>query len=258
MCNWKEYAMGKMGNHENTPHDKRVDDMREFIQHLTAYAIVIGSLMVLNVVTGPEHLWFLWVAFFWGIGLAFHTVDVFMGDSSNIAKRIVKRMECNGDTVKSEASPPRPTVTAPERAPSTSEINSIIRDGQVVVDVMRKDVRTLPQNRARRDAMLMVSKADEILLAIEEQPGEVLLARDFLNGLLKPIGKLLGDYSRLAVRDIPSAQKTLREVEEKDFPALIKRLDAVYDRLHRGNLIDLEVAREMMALDTPIQGSRTE
>ncbi|MCO5226817.1 MAG: 2TM domain-containing protein [Thermomicrobiales bacterium] len=251
--------MGRKQKPEKTAHEKRVDAMKDFIQHLTAYIIVIGSLMVLNIATGPGDLWFLWVAFFWGIGLAFHAVDTFMGDSSRLAKTIVDRIEGpSSDVADAKPTPHRPTITAPERAPSQTEISAIIRDGQAVVDRMRHDVRTLPQNRARRDAMLMVSKADEILLAIEEQPDEVLLARDFLNGLLKPIGKLLTDYSRLAVRDVPSAQPTLREVEEKDFPALITRLDAVYERLHRGSLIDLEVAREMMALDTPVQAARVE
>lgn len=250
--------MGRKQKPEKTPQEKRVDSMKDFIQHLMAFVIVIGSLMILNLVTSPSNPWFLWVAFFWGIGLAFHAVDVFMGDSSRLARKIVNRLEGNQETATADPTPPHPTVSAPERAPSTSEISAIIREGQKVVDGMRTDVRTLPQNRARRDALSMVTRADEILLAIEEQPSEVLLARDFLNGLLKPIGKLLSDYSRLAVRDIPSAQPTLREVEEKDFPALIKRLDAVYDRLHRGSLIDLEVAREMMALDTPLQTAKVD
>lgn len=245
---------------EPTEHEKRVTKMKEFIEHLTAYVIVIGSLMVLNIVTSPGSLWFLWVAFFWGIGLMFHAVDVFMGDGTNLAKAIVDRIDrtTKGDDEDDDAKPVRPAVQPIEKAPSQTEILTIIHRGQEVVDDMRTSVRRLPHGQPRRDAMVMVSKADDILLAIEEQPDEVLLARDFLNGLLIPVGKLLGDYSRLALRDIPSAQPTLREVEENDFPALVKRLDAVYDRLHRGNLIDLEVAREMMALDTPIQAVRVE
>lgn len=256
-----------MGKHwkknkpEPTPQEKRISKMKDFIEHLMAYVIVIGSLMVLNIVTGPGDLWFLWVAFFWGIGLAFHAVDVFMGDGTNLAKVVVNRIDKltqkdNEDD--SPAQPTRPVIAPIEKAPSQSEIEGIIRRGQEVVDDMRSSIRRLPHGQPRRDAMSMVGKADDILLAIEEQPSEVLLARDFLNGLLIPVGKLLGDYSRLALRDLPSAQPTLREVEENDFPALVKRLDAVYDRLHRGNLIDLEVAREMMALDTPIQASRVE
>lgn len=245
---------------EETEHEKRVKKMKEFIEHLTAYVIVIGSLMVLNVVTSPGSLWFLWVAFFWGIGLTFHAVDVFMGDGTNLARSIVDRIDrtTKGNDEENSSTPVRPVIQPIEKAPSQSEIATIIRRGQEVVDDMRSSIRRLPHGQPRRDAMTMVSKADDILLAIEEQPGEVLLARDFLNGLLIPVGKLLGDYSRLALRDLPSAQPTLREVEDNDFPALVKRLDAVYERLHRGNLIDLEVAREMMALDTPIQSARIE
>ena len=245
---------------EESEREKRVKKMKEFIEHLTAYVIVIGSLLVLNVVTSPGSLWFLWVAFFWGIGLTFHAVDVFMGDGTNLARAIVERIDrtTKGDDEDDSSAPTRPVVQPIEKAPSLTEIQSIIRRGQEVVDDMRTSVRRLPHGQPRRDAMTMVAKADDILLAIEERPEEVLLARDFLHGLLVPVGKLLGDYSRLALRDIPSAQPTLREVEENDFPALVKRLDAVYDRLHRGNLIDLEVAREMMALDTPIQAARVD
>lgn len=242
---------------DRTPEEKRVAEMKDFIEHLTAYVIVNGFLMVLNLVTNPGSWWFLWVVFSWGIGLVFHAVDVFMGDGSNLARKVINRIDAvTGQSGTTEEAAPRPPVTVTEKAPSQTEIGTIISRGTEVVDQMRRDVRQIPQGQARRDAMLLVNKADEILLAIEEQPEEVLLARDFLNGLLIPVGKLLGDYSRLAARDIPSARPTLREVEEQDLPALQKRMDAVYERMHRGNLIDLEVAREMMALDTPIQSAR--
>ncbi len=245
---------------ERTAEEKRVAEMKDFIEHLTAYLIVNGSMLVLNVVTSPGSLWFLRIAIFRGIGLAFHAVDVFMGDGTNLARAIVEKLDRTTKPTPQENSHTtvRPLISPAEKAPSQSEIQTIITSGQRVVDDMRNSARQLPHGQPRRDAMAMIGKADDILLAIEEQPDEVLLARDFLNGLLVPVGKLVGDYSRLALRDIPSAQPTLREVEENDFPALIKRLDAVYDRLHRGNLIDLEVAREMMALDTPIQTYRVE
>lgn len=245
---------------QRTPEEKRIAEMKDFIEHLVAFVIVNAGLFVLNIVTGPTYLWFLWVVFGWGIGLVFHAVDVFMGDGSALAKRVVEKIDkhTGGSTTSAEGAPARPVVVAPERAPSQTEIATIIFEGSEVVDQMRRDVRQIPQGQARRDAMTMVNRADEILLAIEEQPDEVLLARDFLNGLLKPVGKLVRDYSRLAARDIPSARSTLQEVEERDFPALIRRMDAVFERLHRGSLIDLEVAREMMALDSPIQPSRVE
>jgi hypothetical protein len=60
---------------------------------------------------------------------------------------------------------------------------------------------------------------------------------------------LIGDYARLARRNVPSAVDMLREVEKNDLPRLTARANAMFDRVHRGTIIDLAVAREMMALD---------
>ena len=60
-------------SNRKTPEDKAVEEMQGFLQHLGAYAIVIGMLFVINLVTSRDSWWFLWVAFFWGIGLAFQT-----------------------------------------------------------------------------------------------------------------------------------------------------------------------------------------
>ena len=73
-----------------------------------------------------------------------------------------------------------------------------------------------------------------------------------------PGSYLIRDYARLASRDVPSARETVAEVEANDLPALTRRANAIYDRMHRGTLIDLEVAREMMALDVPIQAAAIE
>ncbi|MEN9895706.1 MAG: hypothetical protein RIR97_1558, partial [Pseudomonadota bacterium] len=45
--------------------------------HAAEYGITIGGLAIVNLLTFPEYLWFLWVAFAWGIGLAFHGLRVF-------------------------------------------------------------------------------------------------------------------------------------------------------------------------------------
>ncbi|MBI3269541.1 MAG: protein kinase [Planctomycetes bacterium] len=44
----------------------------EFLGHLGSYLIVVSGLLVLNLVTSPRHLWVVWVAGPWGLGLAFH------------------------------------------------------------------------------------------------------------------------------------------------------------------------------------------
>jgi serine/threonine protein kinase len=50
-----------------------------FVAHLGPYIIVIGMLAVINMITSPDSLWFLFPAIAWGIGLAFHLRNVLLG-----------------------------------------------------------------------------------------------------------------------------------------------------------------------------------
>jgi hypothetical protein len=56
---------------------KRVKELKEFYGNLTSYCLVIPFLAVLNILTAPGYLWFLWPALGWGIGIAFHAVNVY-------------------------------------------------------------------------------------------------------------------------------------------------------------------------------------
>ncbi len=73
-----------------------VRDIRSFYIHALQYAVVIAGLALVNLFTSPDYLWFLWAAFGWGVGLAFHGLSVFeivkpFGDrweKRQIAKRL--------------------------------------------------------------------------------------------------------------------------------------------------------------------------
>lgn len=56
---------------------KKVRARKEFYQHLMAYCIVNGFFILLNVLTTPFKWWFLYPMLGWGMGLAFHYVEVF-------------------------------------------------------------------------------------------------------------------------------------------------------------------------------------
>jgi hypothetical protein len=56
---------------------KRVKAKKGFYQHLMAYAIVNTFLLALNIFVSPGYLWFVFPMLGWGMGLAFHYVDVF-------------------------------------------------------------------------------------------------------------------------------------------------------------------------------------
>jgi hypothetical protein len=57
----------------------RVDEIRGFYMHLAAYIAVNLLLFGINMVTSPGTLWFFWVTIFWGVGLIFHALGVFVG-----------------------------------------------------------------------------------------------------------------------------------------------------------------------------------
>lgn len=56
---------------------KKVKEIRGFYYNLACYCIVITGLLILNLATSREHLWFLYPALGWGIGLAFHGMGAF-------------------------------------------------------------------------------------------------------------------------------------------------------------------------------------
>lgn len=45
--------------------------------HMAQYVIVIALLAVINLITLPGYLWFIWPALGWGVGIAFHAASVF-------------------------------------------------------------------------------------------------------------------------------------------------------------------------------------
>jgi hypothetical protein len=57
--------------------------------HLIAYIAVNLLLVVVNLSTTPQLLWFLWPLFGWGIGLFAHWFAVFVGPK--LMKRLVER-----------------------------------------------------------------------------------------------------------------------------------------------------------------------
>lgn len=56
---------------------KRVEEIKGFYGNLTSYVFVNIGLLVLNLATSPNHLWFFWPLLGWGIGVAIHGMKVF-------------------------------------------------------------------------------------------------------------------------------------------------------------------------------------
>lgn len=56
---------------------KRVKEIREFYEHLIVFLICIPIVIVVNLMTSPGYLWFLWCVFGWGFAIGMHGLKVF-------------------------------------------------------------------------------------------------------------------------------------------------------------------------------------
>ena len=56
---------------------KRVEELKGFYSHLITYILVNTGLVVINLLTSPEYLWFIWPLMGWGVGLLIHAFSVF-------------------------------------------------------------------------------------------------------------------------------------------------------------------------------------
>jgi len=72
---------------------KRVKELKGFYGNLTSYCLVIPFLLILNLLTSPQELWFYWPMLGWGLGLTLHAVNVFGIGKSWEEKKIKELME---------------------------------------------------------------------------------------------------------------------------------------------------------------------
>lgn len=63
-----------------------------FYVHLTIYVVVNIVLVIVNLSTSPEYLWFKWPLLGWGIGLLSHALWVFVFFGKNaVTARMIER-----------------------------------------------------------------------------------------------------------------------------------------------------------------------
>jgi hypothetical protein len=79
---------------------RRVKELKEFYGNLTSFCLVIPFLAALNLLTAPGYLWFLWPMLGWGIGVAFHAVNVFGLGRSWEERKIKELMDQENGKIK--------------------------------------------------------------------------------------------------------------------------------------------------------------
>jgi hypothetical protein len=175
-----------------------------------------------------------------------------------VARGLLSRLSAT--TTKRTVAPQPAAAPVTEARPSLTRKDLLIADGEAKVDLMRTHARRISKPAVRAQALEICALADRVL-AILPEAGDEQTARDVIERYLGPAEAIISRYARLITRDVSSAAATLRQVETDDLPLIERQLHALYDRLNRGDLIDLEVAREMLQFDfptAPLAGSRGE
>jgi transcriptional regulator with XRE-family HTH domain len=79
----EEHDMSAQATPSITPEERsalrHVRKLRGFYIHLMIYAVVICALAALNLITQPRHLWVMYTASGWGVGVLAHGLAVFGG-----------------------------------------------------------------------------------------------------------------------------------------------------------------------------------
>lgn len=71
---------------------RRVEAKIGFFIHLAIYIAVNILLIIINITTDPQYLWFKWPLIGWGIGVISHGIGVFfLSGGSIIMKRMIEK-----------------------------------------------------------------------------------------------------------------------------------------------------------------------
>lgn len=71
---------------------KRAEAKYTFFVHAGVYAAVMVLLVVVNLVTSPREIWFVWPLIGWGFAVALHGVRVFLlADKNAVIDKLTER-----------------------------------------------------------------------------------------------------------------------------------------------------------------------
>jgi hypothetical protein len=65
---------------------KRVEAKLGFYIHLAIYIVVNILLIIINITTSTQYLWFKWPLIGWGIGVFFHALGTFVFSAGSVIK----------------------------------------------------------------------------------------------------------------------------------------------------------------------------
>jgi hypothetical protein len=216
-----------------------------FRKHLAVFLAVGLFLFTLNLLTSPTDLWFYWPLFFWGWALVIQAAATFgteaparvMEELRALVPGMPKSMPVRGGRSRSFGKRP----FAAEEFASLHER----------IEQLKALAIQLPTGPVRGYAERIAATAERSAAAMAADRAGAETVAWFATQLLQPTERLLGRYVLLTSRGVTGAEETLKRVEEQNLPLLASRFDALYNQIHRGDIIDLAVASEMLEFDPP-------
>ncbi len=138
--------------------------------------------------------------------------------------------------------------TRADEAVADPALRQSLMRGRELAGRMRAALPGIRDQAVRTRATHLVDDADRIVSSIRER-GDAHMADVFNDRYLAPATTILSRYARIASRDLTTAREAVQRVEQHDLPLLQTKFDEFYEQVHRGDLIDLEVASEMLAFE---------
>lgn len=229
-----------------------------FRGHLMVFLVTGLFLFTLNLLTSPRELWFYWPVFFWGWALAFHAIGTF---GTQAPARTMEALRSMVPGMQNSSWPTRGAAVAPvassRRRNDAAFAATAFAAVHEHIEALRADTAQLPPGPVHDQALRICAAADRIAAAMAADRANEELVTWFDSQLLTPATTLLGSYIKLSSRGVSGAEETLRHVEEQDLPLLESRFDTLYTQMHRGEIIDLAVASEMLGMAPPDLPSST-
>lgn len=226
---------------------KRGKGETAFRGHLTVYLCVGLFLFTLNILTSPSELWFYWPLFFWGWALVFQAVAAYGAEAP---RRVLADLRAIVPWLPKTL--PSPTPPAPRRPPGAAPFAAAaFASAHERIERLKESAWQIPEGPARDRALRICAGADRVVATMAADRTDAETVGWFDAQLLEPTESILRRYARLRSRGVTGADDTLRRVEEHNLPLLESRFETLHDQLHRGDIIDLAVASEMLDFEPP-------
>lgn len=210
---------------------------RAFYEKLFGSLGIIAMLFVIDLATGGGW-WFFWPALGLSIALIVQAARLFSpANRFNDAWEQRRAEDIRTGRGKQAASPPLPPA-----------VREFIRSGEASVADLRVQAGAMTKPEVRAQAERICDRASQILRVLAEPGRDVQLAREFAEQVLEPATTVFTNYVRLSERQIAGAQPALARVETHDLPIIERTLEDLNQRLHRSDIVSLEVASEMLDL----------